>query len=111
MKQVKLENKIILVTGVAGFIGSNLVKRLLTENENIKVIGIDNMNNYYDVNLKNARLAELNTYESFTFVKGNIADRELMIEIFLIFNYYMSILLVEVNLELISLLFNIIMII
>ena len=82
MKQIELENKTILVTGVAGFIGSNLAKRLLNENESIKVIGIDNMNDYYDVNLKNARLEELNTYEAFIFIKGNIADRELITEIF-----------------------------
>ena len=82
MKQTELKNKTILVTGVAGFIGSNLAKRLLNENKQIKVVGIDNMNDYYDINLKNARLAELNTYEPFTFVKGNIADRELITEIF-----------------------------
>ena len=82
MKSTELDNKTILVTGAAGFIGSNLAKRLLIENKHIKVVGIDNMNDYYDVNLKNARLEELNTYESFTFARGNIADRELIIEIF-----------------------------
>ena len=71
MKHTELKNKTILVTGVAGFIGSNLAKRLLNENKQIKVVGIDNMNDYYDINLKNARLAQLNTYEPFTFVKGN----------------------------------------
>lgn len=59
---------------MAGFIGSNLAKRLLKEVEGVKVIGLDNMSAYYDVSLKEARLAELNQYEQFYFIKGNLAD-------------------------------------
>ena len=82
MSQVNLENKIILVTGAAGFIGSNLVKRIYNETSNVTVIGIDNMNAYYDVALKDFRLKELEQYSTFTFVKGNIADKELINELF-----------------------------
>ena len=53
---VDIENKTILVTGAAGFIGANLVKRLLKDHKNIKIIGIDNLNDYYDVSLKEYRL-------------------------------------------------------
>ena len=59
MSYVDLKNKTILVTGAAGFIGSNLVKRLYKDVEDVTVIGIDNMNDYYDVRLKEARLSEL----------------------------------------------------
>ena len=72
----------ILVTGAAGFIGSNLVKKLFQELPEAKVIGIDNMNDYYDVRLKEQRLEELLQYPSFTFIKGNIADKQLINEIF-----------------------------
>lgn len=82
MSQVNLENKTILVTGAAGFIGSNLVKRIYNETSNVTVIGIDNMNAYYDVALKDFRLKELEQYSTFTFVKGNIADKELINELF-----------------------------
>lgn len=74
MSTVNLENKTILVTGAAGFIGSNLVKRIYEEVPSATVIGIDNMNAYYDVALKEFRLNELAKYSTFTFVKGNIAD-------------------------------------
>ena len=73
---VNLTGKTVLVTGVAGFIGSNLAKRLLKDYSNIKVIGIDNMNDYYDVRLKEERLKELSNKTSFIFVKGDIADKE-----------------------------------
>ena len=73
---VNLTGKTVLVTGVAGFIGSNLAKRLLKDYSNIKVIGIDNMNNYYDVRLKEERLKELSSKNSFIFVKGDISDKE-----------------------------------
>lgn len=73
---VNLTGKTVLVTGVAGFIGSNLAKRLLRDYSNIKVIGIDNMNDYYDVRLKEERLKELSNKTSFIFVKGDIADKE-----------------------------------
>ena len=72
----------IIVTGGAGFIGSNLVKRLIHDVEGVKIIGIDNMNAYYDVALKEFRLNELAKYPTFTFVKGNIADKELITELF-----------------------------
>lgn len=82
MSYVDLKNKTILVTGAAGFIGSNLAKRLCAEAEGATVIGIDNMNDYYDVRLKEARLEELSKFASFTFVKGNIADKAVITSIF-----------------------------
>ena len=57
--KIDLKNKIIFITGVAGFIGSNLAKRLLSTVEGVKVVGLDNMNHYYDVRLKEARLKEI----------------------------------------------------
>ena len=75
---VNLTGKTVLVTGVAGFIGSNLAKRLLKDYSNIKVIGIDNMNDYYDVRLKEERLKELSSKNSFIFVKGDISDKEMI---------------------------------
>ena len=74
MENIELNGKTILVTGAAGFIGSNLCKRLLDEYE-IYVIGIDNMNDYYDVNIKEYRLNSLFKYDNFHFIKGNIADK------------------------------------
>ncbi len=74
--------KTYFITGASGFIGSNLCKRLLKENEDIKVVGIDNMNDYYDVKIKEARLKELQEFPNYTFVKGNIADKELIMKIF-----------------------------
>lgn len=82
MSFVTLTKKTILITGAAGFIGSNLVKRLYDDIKNVTVIGIDNMNDYYDVRLKDARLAELSVYPSFVFIKGNIADKDLVKETF-----------------------------
>ena len=72
----------ILVTGAAGFIGSNLVKTIFARVSDAQVVGIDNMNDYYDPALKEERLSELERYEGFTFVKGNIADRQLIDETF-----------------------------
>ena len=72
----------ILVTGAAGFIGSNLVKAIYKRYDNPVVVGIDNMNDYYDVRLKEERLAQLEQYPDFTFVRGNIADKELIDRIF-----------------------------
>ena len=82
MSCVDLKGKTILVTGVAGFIGSNLVKCLYNDVEGVTVIGIDNMNDYYDVRLKEARLEELSAYPSFIFVKGSIVDKAIITEIF-----------------------------
>ncbi|MGI6007251.1 MAG: NAD-dependent epimerase/dehydratase family protein [Ruminococcus sp.] len=82
MSNVDLHNKTILVTGAAGFIGSNLVKHLYEDVKDVTVIGIDNMNDYYDVGLKESRLTELNIYPSFGFVRGSISDKELLQDIF-----------------------------
>lgn len=88
MQKINLNEKTIFVTGAAGFIGSNLVKRLLKETTDTKIIGIDNMNDYYDVSIKEYRLNELetiaaeNTNNQWIFIKGNIADREAIDSIF-----------------------------
>ena len=74
--------KIIFITGSSGFIGSNLAKRILTTEPDTKVIGLDNMNDYYDVRIKEARLAELQKFENYTFIKGNLADKVLINSIF-----------------------------
>lgn len=74
--------KTILVTGAAGFIGSNLVKKLFQELSEVKVIGIDNMNDYYDVRLKEERLRELMQYSTFIYIKGNIADKHFINDTF-----------------------------
>lgn len=73
--EIDLRNKNIFITGAAGFIGSNLVKRILTTVEGAKVVGLDSLNDYYDVRLKEARLDELKKFEHFSFVKGNLADK------------------------------------
>lgn len=77
--------KTVLITGVAGFIGSNLVKRIYEEIPDAKIIGIDNMNDYYDISLKEARLSEISKYGSFIFVKGNIADKQLITSLFTLY--------------------------
>ncbi len=84
---LELKNKTVFVTGAAGFIGSNLVKCLLSRKEGIRIIGIDNMNDYYDVSLKEYRLDELEKQAKelsaeFVFVKGSIADAAVINEIF-----------------------------
>ena len=78
---VDLNDKIILVTGAAGFIGSNLCKRLLEETTS-KVIGLDNVNDYYDVNIKEYRLKELYKYEHFVFYKEDISNKKFMHSLF-----------------------------
>lgn len=72
----------VFITGASGFIGSNLAKRILTTEPSTQVIGLDNMNDYYDVHIKEARLAELQKFEKYTFIKGNLADKALINEIF-----------------------------
>lgn len=72
----------VFITGSSGFIGSNLAKRILTTEPDTKVIGLDNMNDYYDVRIKEARLAELKKFENYTFIKGNLADKALINSIF-----------------------------
>ena len=72
----------ILVTGVAGFIGSNIVKAIYRHFDAPKVVGVDSMNEYYDIRLKEDRLAELEGYPGFTFVKGSIADKALIDNVF-----------------------------
>ena len=82
MKNIDLSQKTILVTGAAGFIGSNLVKELYNRFSDIKVIGFDSVNDYYDVKLKEYRLTELKNFKNFTFIKGNIADKTLVEKVF-----------------------------
>ncbi len=82
MEHIDLDKKTIFVTGVAGFIGSNLVKRLLVDVPTASIIGIDSVNDYYDVRLKEYRLNQLNKNQNFTFIKGNIADKELIDSVF-----------------------------
>ena len=107
MEQISLDNKVILVTGAAGFIGANLVKRLMRDLTGATIVGIDNMNDYYDPSLKSSRLKELDTMGTdpgtmgtdpdaaisdgtagsvpsvqWTFIKGDIADRSLVDKVF-----------------------------
>ena len=89
MDHLSLDNKVILVTGAAGFIGANLVKRLMRDLTGATIVGIDNMNDYYDPSLKASRLHELEElstihYSLFTFhfIKGDIADRSLVDKVF-----------------------------
>ena len=87
-KNIILDNKVILVTGAAGFIGSNLVLKLFRQVSAVHIIGIDNMNDYYDISIKEYRLkqiekaAEEHHESSWKFIKGSIADKALINEIF-----------------------------
>ncbi len=85
---VNLEGKTVLVTGAAGFIGANLVTELLGTVKNVKIVGLDNLNDYYDVSIKEyrlkkiAELAETTSGSEWIFVKGNIADKALIDKLF-----------------------------
>ena len=88
MNHLELKNKTILITGAAGFIGANLVMKLIKTGETMTLIGLDNMNDYYDVSLKEYRLAEIekliaeNPQIKWTFVKGDLADKALIDKLF-----------------------------
>lgn len=79
---VDFGNKTILITGAAGFIGWYLAKRVCEENPKTKVIGFDSVNDYYDIRLKEHRLKDLEQYKNFTFIKGNLADKKAVDELF-----------------------------
>ena len=80
--RICLEEKTILVTGAAGFIGANLVRELLKKFHALRIVGIDSMNDYYDVNLKKERIKELVKDDRFELIVGNIADKSLLMSIF-----------------------------
>ena len=74
--------KMYFITGIAGFIGSNLAKKILAEEKHVKVIGLDNMNDYYDVKIKEWRLSQLYKFDNFEFIKGDLADKNIVENIF-----------------------------
>ena len=81
-RNIFINNKTVFVTGVAGFIGSNLANELIKRFNGVTVIGIDSITDYYDVSLKEERLKKLNDFPNFTFINGNIADKALIEKIF-----------------------------
>lgn len=80
--KIDLNGKTVLVTGAAGFIGSFLSERLLSDFEDIRVIGFDSVNDYYDIRLKESRLEKLQKHENFIFIKANLADKDKVNEVF-----------------------------
>ena len=79
---IKLQNKTVFITGIAGFIGSYLALDLLKREASIRIVGIDSVTDYYDISLKEKRLKKLENYSNLTFIKGNIADKALIEKIF-----------------------------
>lgn len=79
---LRVRNKTVLITGVAGFIGSNLARKLLEQESGTTVVGIDNLNDYYDVRLKEHRLQYLTPKSGFVFVRGTISDKKLVADLF-----------------------------
>ncbi len=90
---INLSNKTVLITGAAGFIGSNLVMELLRSVDCVKIVGLDNLNDYYDISIKEYRLLEIEKLAatrpdcSWTFIKGNLADRALIDSLFAEYNF------------------------
>ena len=81
-EKINLDNKTILITGAAGFIGSNLAKRILEDYKAKEIIGFDNVNDYYDVEIKKWRLDKLNKFSNFKFIKEDLSDKEVITKIF-----------------------------
>ena len=94
---VDLTNQSVLVTGAAGFIGANLVMELLRTVKGVQIVGLDNLNDYYDVSIKEYRLKEIEklaeekTEASWTFVKGNIADRSLLDDLLIRYQFAVAV--------------------